>query len=602
MDTSSKRNALLAFFLLLLIFITYSNSINNLPTNFDDQSIFTNPFYKGLTLENLSHALSFQKHSTFQPVRDISYMIDFTFWKEGHHLLWGLHIHNMMLYYFMILACWLFLYELFRAFSLQKAYFISYIITLIYAVHPVHVESVTWLFARKETLLGLFVFLCLWAFLKAREQKELKLYAASIIFLLLAALSQPLAIMIPALILLLDLLIQMKQKDPLFFRKRAPYYLLILGFSLWQGLRLVLMMYDAGGIKEYHGGSFWNNLLAVSQVFAIYIRQIAFSLNYAPDYDFRLYLSLKNWQALLSIFINAAVIASAILSARKGKSIYTFFVAWFYILILPVSHILPLPQVAADRYALLPSLSFCVLIGFAVSGLWLNASKNKTFWYTFIKFFCIIIIALFVLIYSLTTIRLNENWKNSQTLWKHTLSQYPESFLANLNLGAFFLDQGKINEAEKLIQKAHVINPLDCTAMYDLALCSMAKKNFDNAIRMFNLSSSCKPYEYPAAMGISEALWEKGDYQTLYKVNKEIIRRKYITQDFMMPFIFYRTGYCALKTGKKEESRQLADKAYDTLIKIGGDRWIVKELANLYTSMGNPEKAAETQVKIRITN
>jgi protein O-mannosyl-transferase len=602
MDNSSKRNALLALFLLLLIFIIYSNSINNLPTNFDDLSIFTNPFYKGLTFENLSHAMNFQKNSTFQPVRDISYMIDYMFWKGGQNLLRGLHIHNIMLYYFMILACWLFLYELFRTFSLQKAYFSSYIITLIYAVHPIHVESVTWLFARKEPLLGLFIFLCLWAFLKAREQNELKLYVASIIFLLLAALSQPLAIVIPVLILLLDLLIQMKQKDPSFLRKRAPYYLLILGFSLWQGLRLILMMHDAGGIKEYHGGNFWNNLLVVSQVFTTYIRQIAFNLNYAPDYDFRLYLSLKDWQAILSIFINTAVIACAILSAKKRKYIYPFFAAWFYILILPVSHILPLPQVTADRYALLPSLSFCVLTGLALSWLWLKASRDTPLWHAFIKFFCIIIVALFVFIYSLTTIRLNENWKNTQTLWEYTLSHYPESFLANMNLGAFLLDQGKINEAEKLFQKAHAINPLDCTAMYDLALCSMAKKDLDNAIRMFNSSFSCKAYEYPAAMGISEALWEKGDYRTLYKVNKEIIRRKYITQDFMMPFIFYRTGYCALKTGKNEESRQFADKAYDTLIRIGGDRWIVKELANLYTSMGNPQKAAETQVKIRITN
>ncbi len=602
MDDSSKRSTFLALFLLLLVFTIYSNSINNLPTNYDDPSIYANPFYKGLTLDNLSHSLNFQKNSTFQPVRDISYMIDYALWKEGQPLLWGLHIHNMMLYYFMILACWLFLYELFKAFSLQKAYSISYIVTLIYTVHPVHVESVTWLFARKETLLGLFVFLCLWAFLKARKQNGLKFYTASLIFLLLAALSQPLAIMIPALILLLDLLIQMEQKDPLFLRKRAPYYLLILGFSLWQGIRLILMMHDAGGIKDYHGGSFWNNLLAVSQVFTTYIRLIIFNLNYAPDYDFRLYLSLKDWQAILSIFVNVAIIAGAIVSAKKGKYIYPFFAAWFYILILPVSHVLPLPQVTADRYALLPSLSFCVLTGLAVSWLWLNVSKDKVLWHAFIKFFCIIIVALFVFIYSFTTIRLNENWKNTQTLWEHTLYLYPESFFANLNLGSFFLDQGNINKAEKLIQKAHEINPMDCTAMYDLALCSMAKKDLDNAIRMFNLSFSCKAYEYTAAMGISEALWEKGDYRTLYKVNKEIIRRKYITQDFMMPFIFYRTGYCALKTGKKEESRQLADKAYDTLVRIGGDRWIVSELANLYTSMGNPQKASETQVKIRITN
>lgn len=601
MDNSIKKNILFNFFLLFLIVAIYSDSANNLPTNYDDPAIFTNPFYKGLTLENLQHALNFHENSTFQPVRDISYMIDYTFLKEGRDLLIGMHIHNIVLYFFTVLACWLFLFELFKTFSLKKSYYISYIIALIYAVHPIHVESVTWLFARKEPLLGLFTFLCLWAFIKARKNNRLGYYLTSMFFLILAVLSQPLAIVIPILILVLDILIQLEQRDSFFLRKRIPFYIIILGFSLWQGFRLVLMMSD-GGIKEYHGGNFWNNLLVVSQVFSTYVRLIAFNLNYAPDYDFRIFYSFCNWQVIASILINLVLITSAIVALTKKKYIYTFFVAWFYILLSPVSHIFPLPQFVTDRYAFLPSLSFCVLIGFILSWLWFNVSKHNLIWYLFIKCFCSIILILFILSYSLISYNTSRNWKLTQTLWEHTLSKYPESFMANMNMGAFYLSKGNFDKAEKLVKKAYVINPLDCTAMYDLALCNMAKKNFDEAIKMFNLSSICKTYEYNAAMGISEALWEKKDYHILYKINKEIIRRNYINQDFMMPFILYRTSYCAWKIGKNDESLQMADKAYDTLIRIGGDRWIINELATLYTSMGYSQKATETRVKIRITN
>ncbi|HQP31170.1 MAG TPA: hypothetical protein PLB81_07565, partial [Deltaproteobacteria bacterium] len=152
-----------------LVFGIYYNTLGNPPTNWDDPALFSNQNLHSLSLENLARVFSFHDGATFQPIRDISYMIDFTLWKNDPVL--GIHLHTILLYYFMIIALWLFLLELFKAFDVaeDRAFLWGTIATVIYAVHPVHVESVAWLYARKEPLLGIFTFASLWTFLKGRD-------------------------------------------------------------------------------------------------------------------------------------------------------------------------------------------------------------------------------------------------------------------------------------------------------------------------------------------------------------------------------------------------------------------------------------------------
>ena len=103
----------MAFIVLLgaLVFGLYFNIIFNQPTNWDDPSLIQNPQNYALTLDNIKRIFTLTGSGTWQPVRDISYIIDHTMIPKNPVL--AIHIHSILLYFFLLLVVFMFLYELF---------------------------------------------------------------------------------------------------------------------------------------------------------------------------------------------------------------------------------------------------------------------------------------------------------------------------------------------------------------------------------------------------------------------------------------------------------------------------------------------------------
>jgi hypothetical protein len=295
------------------------------------------------TVENLKTVLTYQSATTYQPMRDLSYMIDFSLW--GEKAVFGMHLQSILLYALMIIACYTFLRELLKIFhdDADECYIWAVIAAVLFAVHPVHVESVTWLYARKEPLLGLFTFISLWAFIKARVVSW-KYYLPSAGALMLAILSKPTALVIPGIMFMLDIAIQARLREPGFWKRRLAVYIPILIVVVPMAVRLVTMMATTGGIKPYHGGSFGTNLLAVSQILIRYMDLIGFTINYSADYPITLFVNPKTWVPWVFVGLNVLLVGSALWAFMKKRYIYSLFVAWYYIFLLPVSHIFPISQ------------------------------------------------------------------------------------------------------------------------------------------------------------------------------------------------------------------------------------------------------------------
>jgi protein O-mannosyl-transferase len=577
----------ISILLSVMVFALYFNTLDNKPTNWDDPAIFTRTDIQALTMENLGHVLAFRQGSTFQPVRDISYMIDFSLW--GNQVVFGMHLQSIFLYIFMVLACYMFLRELMNAFhdNPSECYIWASLSAVLFAVHPVHVESVAWLFARKEPLLGIFTFLSLWAFIKARTTSW-KYYLVSAAGLLLAILSKPTALVIPGVMVILDVALQARRRDPSFWKKRLMLYIPILVVVLPMIYRLVTMMYSVGGIKPYHGGSVWTNFLAVSQILISYVSLIGFTINYAADYPIPLYLNLHTWQPWLFLGLNIILIGSAVWAFFKKRYLYGFFVSWYYLFILPVSHIFPISQTLADRYALLSSLSWCVLIGFFLMKLW--HLKPKRFFSP--QFPVAVSVALFcclTLMYAYMTFRQNDIWQNSQTLWEDTLAKYPNSSPANVNLAAIYIHQGRFPEVQKLCITAIKAVPYDYLAISNLALSQLMMKQYDNSIHNYKQALALKPSLREAEMGLAYAYWEAGDYKDSYDLYSKLFRENMFTSQ-QAASASYKLGYSAWKLGKTDEAHRYLAMAEPAALK---NKFFLSDLAGTYTSMREMPKAME---------
>jgi len=572
----------------VLVFGVFYNTLGNPPTNWDDPALFANQRLHSLNVENLVDVLTFKDGATFQPIRDISYMIDFTFWKTNPVL--GIHLHNILLFYFMTIALWLFLLELFKAFDVaeNRAFLWGTIACVIYAVHPIHVESVAWLYARKEPLLGIFTFLSFWSFLKGRSGQT-GYYLASIALLALAILSKPTALVIPAAMLVIDFALQSHRPASDFWKKRAVVFIPMLILVIPLIARLISMMSSVGGIKPYHGGSFWNNLLAVSQICISYLRLIGFTLIYTADYPITLYTEFHQWQAWLFVALNLSLILSALAAYARGRYIYAVFVAWFYIFILPVAHIFPIAQTMADRYALIPSVSWCVLLGFLISALW---DKRLTLQFVspdLPRLLAVVVFSVIVLSYAAMTIRQNTIWMSSERLWENTVSRYPNSSPGNVNLAVIYIGQGRYEAAQELCLNAIMALPYDYLAISNLALAQMMMGQYDNAVHNYQTALKLKPDLVKTKLGLANAYWAKHDtakaysiYTSLLQTNPELVKTSY------GGLVLARLGYAAWRLGKGSDSAAYLAKA-DKL--AGKYPAVLNDLAEVYTSMGNIDMA-----------
>ncbi len=589
-DLKGKRSAGMVFFLAVIVFCLYFNTLDNEATNWDDPALFTRTFLHEMTWDNVKTVFSVESLSTYQPLRDFSYMIDFALWGPAQkRVVFGMHLQSMLLYFIMVLSCWLFLLELFRFFTgdEDKAFLWASLSAVIFAVHPVHVESVTWLYARKEQLLGIFVFLCMRSFIRARLISW-KYYVSSGVYLVLAILSKPTALMLPAAVIVLDFAIHARRREPGFLKTRAFLYLPMLGFVIPMGIRLVIMMYEAGGVKLYHGGSFATNLLAVSQILISYISLLGFTVNYAADYPIQLFADPLTWQPWLFVGLNIFLVLSAIIAWVLRRHLYAFFVFWFYVFLLPVAHVFPIAQIMSDRYALLSSLSWCVLLGFLFMKLWTWRLQSGRFSPEFPQAIAVALVSLVVCFYGYMTYYQNSIWQNSQTLWEDTLAKYPESSPANVNLAAIYLMQLRFTDVQNLCLAAIRAKPYDYLAISNLALAQLMMGQYDNAINNYIQALKLKPELDKARLGLAQAYWFGGRYEEAYALSVDLLGRGMIPAGDSLVAYLYRTGYAAWKIGKKEEAKAFLDRA---MKHADQSPLILDQIALAYNSMGDIPRA-----------
>jgi tetratricopeptide (TPR) repeat protein len=580
-----------AFIILLgiLVFGLYFNIIYNQPTNWDDPALVQNPQNYALKIDNIRRIFTITDTGTWQPVRDLSYVIDYTLLPSDPVL--AMHIHSILLYFFMCLAVFMFLYELLSALGKddRTAFLVSAFSTIIFAVHPVHVETVAWLYARKEPLLGLFTMLSMWAFVKARKGHP-AYFAASAVALVLAVLSKPTAIAIPAAMLTVDIAIQLHNPERGFWKRRTIFFVLILLFVLPFTFWFMKMISSSGGVKPYHGGTFAKNMLAVSQICIEYIRLIALNVDFVADYPIRLYTSPKDWHAWIFVFINLVLISSAIVFLITRRYVAFIFTAWYYIFILPVSHIFPISQTLADRYAFLSSLSWCVLPGYLVAFLWQKRLTYKKLSPNVPALAAFVILAMIVSAYSYMTYRQTSIWRNSQTLWENTVARFPNSNSANVNLSVIYIGQGRYEAAQQLCVNAIKNLPYDYFAISNLALAQMLMGQYDNAIHNYKEALKLSPDMDRAQMGLANCFWQKGDWKTSCNIYLILLKSGFDLKSYGHEgLVLSRLAFAADKMGNRAESDRLLEMGYASL---KGQPEFLVSIAEIATSLGRKDIAA----------
>jgi tetratricopeptide (TPR) repeat protein len=554
----------------------YLNSLGNTFTNWDDSMIYGNSQVRSLAWENVRKIFTPAKGATYQPIRVLSYAIDYHFWKLDPM---GFHLTNIFFYILTCIMVFLTLRSL-SAHLLDKASSDSHERValfggLLFATHPVHVEAVTWLSARKEVLQGFFFFLGFYLYLKAREKSGTNkiFYLSLVLFaILLAILSKPSAVVFPAIIVLYE--ITRKQERLMTFLKKHWAFLgLSVILSAIFTFILMKVMFEAGGVKHYRGDSLPSNFLICMYIFLHNIKLLLLTINYSASYTISVALPIFSWKNFLFTFIGLFMFVLSLLSIRWTKVIFFSFF-FFLIALLPYLNIIPISTVLADRYVFIASFSYAFLLAIVFDRLY--AFKQKRFSEEFFKLFSIILFMFLLSCYSYMTVRQNKIWENSYTLWTDAVEKYPESNTANALMGVVYMDLGINEKAAKHLEKAVRILPYDYMSRNNLGIVYGRLNEPEKALKEYSTAMELRPDDDTIKINLSAFYQRQKEYKKAEEVLKYLLSKNHKNAN-----LYYRLGLVYKDAGQYEAAVSELLKSMELAPHIINP---YEELGNIYAS------------------
>jgi protein O-mannosyl-transferase len=471
-------------FLIVLTFAVYANSMENQFTNWDDDSLIVlNKQIRSLEFGNILKI--FTSGGTYQPLRVLSYAVDYHFWKLNA---FGYHLQNILLHAFASLFLYLTLLMIIPKIQTAEskigndAAYIALFTSILFITHPINCESVVWLSGRKYVLLAFFTFLSLYLYVKGTmDNKKVKkgYIIGSLICVISAAISSPFGIMTPILFLLVDYSKERSFNPYVCIKRNFKHYIVIIIPAIFLFLKLWnVLAAGSGGTKTAHFmGNPLNTLWTMTRVLFDYGRNLLFPFwlnNRYPDYISQTPFKLK---IILVVIILCFLIFLISKQFRKGNKIIFFCISWFLIFWLPVSNIIPISTKMADRYIYIAS------IGLYFWGGWMIAYWTSHLEFTKKKLVRTIILIFVVFFFGTLTIQRNAVWKDSGTLWEDSLEKDPNSFLANNNLGVHLqYAEGDYKRAILHYQKAIKLNPDVSNPYENITACYISLKKYNLAL------------------------------------------------------------------------------------------------------------------------
>ena len=541
------------FLLLILPFILYWNTLHN-DFVFDDMPlIWGSKIIPTLNTVYDIVNLFTQKYG-YRPIRTLSYAIDYRFSGTGPV---SYHVSNIIYHAITVLLVYL------VSLSLIPQKTTALVAALIFAVHPVHTDSVAYLSGRRDILFALFYLAGFWCFLKHRKKNLLIYLISALVLYLLSIGSKEMGVTLPIVFFMYDALNQLPQTgtgSPLFpikdagralkktFRQHKYFYgtffLCALCFSIYK-----IFIYPSSHQEGYYGGSVAVTMLTVGRILVHYIKLLLLPVKLVADYSydaFPLSHSIQEWQTFCSFALLLFLVLVLVKMLPRNKWI-AFGGAWFFVTLLPVCHIIPHHELLAEHYLYLPSYGFCLTAALLITPL-LKDRRCAA-----VTFSCLFLIITF---FSLRTIDRNRDWKDGMTLWRATVKTVPRCARAQNNLGFYYLNAKQYREAMAHLTAATEIKPGYAEAYNNMGLVFSAQGDQERAINLFIKAFKLNAKYYDAIYNMANALERKGHYNSAIRFYELITRKKPRS-----PEIHNNLGVVLQKKGQLEEAREHFSKA-----------------------------------------
>jgi tetratricopeptide (TPR) repeat protein len=476
----------LCLFLIGIVWSVYSGVTNFDFINLDDTQYVTGNRHvqSGLTAENLFWSFRSTQSANWHPLTWLSHMVDVELYglnAGGHHLTNVLfHIANTLLLFILLRR-------------MIDTFWPSVFVAVLFAVHPLHVESVAWVAERKDLLsafFGLFAIICYAGYVQRRSRS---LYGLTLFCFMLSLMAKPMLVTLPFLMLLLDYwpLGRLKFNGtglhpsdqtssifPLFFEK-IPFFILT-------GISCVVTYYaqqSSGAVMPFELHPLGIRVANAVVVYMTYIGKMLWPAQLAVFYPYT--DSFGFWQVSAAAAVLLGISIGVLIQIRQRPYLA---VGWFWYIgmLVPVIGIVQVGgQAMADRYTYIPLIGLLIMIAWGTDEI-LVRWRLKRF------FVALTAVILMLAIVAVSRIQVG-HWANSITLFSHALEVTKGNYLAHLNLGKAFNDMGRGDEAFQHYSAAVHINPYSAPVHVNFGSALLAKGKLEEAADHFEHALKLDP-------------------------------------------------------------------------------------------------------------
>jgi Flp pilus assembly protein TadD len=481
--TFGRPDLLILLGLAVMTFAIYAQVIGHQFITLDDDSyIRENPMVnRGVTLAGLAWAFTTFYVANWHPLTWIAHMIDSQLFgmNAGGHLLVNalIHVANTLLVFWFLLRT-------------THARWASALVAALFALHPLHVESVAWASERKDTLSTFFGLLSLIAYLRYAEERSSSQYAWTSVTLALGLLAKPMLVTWPFVMLLLDYWplrrFELTSREEvatklwLLVREKLPLFALVAASAVITSVA----QSRAGAVRTFTD---FPIALRLSNALVSYAKYLL--LTFWPS-DLAVYYPLTptgipGWQIIGAAFLLIGITAFCLF---QGKIRPYLIVGWLWFLgtLVPVIGLVQVGgQTMADRYFYIPSIGLFIAVVFGLA----DIAKS---WRVAPSLSAGIAGGVLLIVGTLTNAQIHL-WSDSFTLFKHALAVAPPSLHIENGLGHAMRRSGRLDEAAVHFEKALQIRPDDYVSLLNMGATRYYQGRLAEAVEYYQSAIRSQP-------------------------------------------------------------------------------------------------------------
>ncbi len=498
--------------LVAITFAVFAQTLGHGLVNYDDPVyVSENPHIQaGLNWRSLFWAFTHVHSHNWHPLTTMSHMLDcqlFGF-KPGAH-----HFVNVLLHTASAVLLFLLLEQATRSPNWTGIIWRSAFVAAVFAVHPLHVESVAWVSERKDVLSGFFFMLTLLSYFHYTREPKVSRYLIMSILFACGLMSKPMLVTLPAVLLLLDYwpLNRFEQSSALkLVLEKIPLFILSIGSAV------ATLIAQRGGIVQIgHLPLTWRAANAAS-VYLIYVWQMIWPANLATIYPHPGRLPV--WETACAVALLVLITGGAFL-LRKGQPYFIIGWLWYLIMLLPVIGLIQVgSQAHADRYTYLSQIGLCI------AATWGIADLSRSFRYR--REILTVAAPMIVAVLAWRAWIQTAYWHDTERLWNRTFAVTKRNDIAHFAMGEFLLKAHRLDEAITQFQIVLAGHPYEPDANFQIGCAFMEKGELDLAIRHFGRTLKIQPENSEAETNLGNVLLKSERMEEAVEHYQNVVRRE----------------------------------------------------------------------------